>query len=193
MEVHGKLKRLSINLTIAIVRNWLVNQKFLCFHFAGKSYSNMISWLKCKTNLIFLFFWWWCSGSIPDPGVSGGLSQIEADSIPIRRTRIGLYPTTTDVRILYGSVPGYQTFRHPDTGSWYIRIFCKVFAEYSHEMSLDDMLKIIGEKILEFGQAQGTGEIMTPSDENRGSFKVLYFNPGFYKDSIRIESSNASE
>lgn len=82
------------------------------------------------------------------------------------------------MKICYATVPGYNAFRDPNMGSWYIEAMCKVFAEHAHDTHLEDLLKLIG-LILEQRRTEYS-ELQTASNEDRGFTKRLFFNPGFY-------------
>lgn len=83
--------------------------------------------------------------------------------------------TCSDVLICYGTVPGWETLRDPSAGSWYIQKFCEVIAEYAADLALEDMLKLIQERV---GRMESGMHIQMPSYENWGFNKVLFFNPG---------------
>lgn len=85
--------------------------------------------------------------------------------------------TFYDMKICYSTVLGYNAFRDPVEGSWYIQILCKVFAEHAHDTHLEDLLKLIGESM----NVKRTERyhLQTVSNEDRGFNKILYFNPGY--------------
>lgn len=137
---------------------------------------------KCKYLIgkpkIFIFPF--CRGAKPDQEINVTLIERRevqydgAGTIVVKR-----YPSYSDIIICYATVPGYETHRDPELGSWYIQQFCAVMAEYSHIASFEEMLKIIHQKVGEM-QTGGTN-IQTPSFESRGFNKALYFNPGYQK------------
>lgn len=86
--------------------------------------------------------------------------------------------TFYDMKICYSTVLGYNAFRDPVEGSWYIQILCKVFAEHAHDTHLEDLLKLIGENMNV--KRTERDHLQTVSNEDRGFNKILYFNPGFY-------------
>lgn len=86
--------------------------------------------------------------------------------------------TFYDMKICYSTVSGYNAFRDPVEGSWYIQILCKVFAEHAHDTHLEDLLKIVGEQMNV--KRTELDHLQTVSNEDRGFNKNLYFNPGFY-------------
>lgn len=91
-------------------------------------------------------------------------------------------PTVSDMKICYATGPGFEAMRDPNTGSWYIESMCKIWAEYAHDKSLDDLLKMVGEAQLE--RQSTDGNIQTAHNEDRGFFKKLYFNPGYYGEEV---------
>lgn len=86
--------------------------------------------------------------------------------------------TFYDMKICYSTVSGYNAFRDPVEGSWYVQILCKVLAEHAHDTHLEDILKIIGEH-MNIKRTE-RDHLQTVSNEDRGFNKNLYFNPGFY-------------
>lgn len=88
--------------------------------------------------------------------------------------------TFFDMKVCYSTVLGYNAFRDPLEGSWYVQILCKVLAEHAHDTHLEDLLKIIGEQ-MNFKRTEND-LLQTISNEDRGFTKHLYFNPGFYSD-----------
>lgn len=86
--------------------------------------------------------------------------------------------TFSDIKICYGTLPGFKAFRDPNEGSWYIQVLCDVFAEHAHDTHLEDLIKIIGNTL----STRRTDQmhIQTGSNTDRGFFKTLFFNPGYY-------------
>lgn len=122
--------------------------------------------------LIFPF----CRGETPDVG-----THLESDSIASMTPRVNRFMHhRTDMLVCYASVRGFQALRDPEAGSWYIQAFCQVLAEHAHEMHLEDMLKLIGEKLKTLRSPEGY--LQTPAYYNHGFFKLLFFNPGVYED-----------
>lgn len=136
-----------------------------------------------NTNCMFLigkpkiFLFPFCRGNKPDRELNITViekREVQYDGyVPVTKR----YPSFSDILICYATVPGYETHRDQGLGSWYIQKFCLVLAQYAHNSSFEEMLKIIHQKVGEI-QTSGTN-IQTPSFESRGFNKVLYFNPGF--------------
>lgn len=107
--------------------------------------------------------------------------RVESDSSvshePSERQETNI-ATFSDIKICYGTLPGFKSFRDPQEGSWYIQVLCDVFAEHAHDTPLDDLLKIIGNTVS--NRRTEKLEIQTASNTDRGFYKTLYFNPGFY-------------
>lgn len=90
--------------------------------------------------------------------------------------------TSTDTMICYATVPGFETHRDPDTGSWYVQVLCEIFAKHAHEDHFDDMIKMVGEKTSRIRTEKG--ELQTSSNQQNGFHKHLYFNPGYYGEDV---------
>ena len=86
--------------------------------------------------------------------------------------------TFTEMLIIYGTVPGYQTHRDPVTGSWFIIDFCQTLAKHAHDTSLDDMIKISNQSTKMF--RTGNNTLQTISTEKRDFDRHLYLNPGLW-------------
>ncbi|XP_055852801.1 caspase Dronc-like [Episyrphus balteatus] len=128
--------------------------------------------------LIFPF----CRGDAPDYG----FARIETDSIAQVAPRVSRQmETRSDMLVCYASVRGFQALRDPEEGSWYIQAFCKVLAEHAHDTHIEDMLKLIGEKLKSLRSQEGY--LQTPAYYNHGFNKLLFFNPGVYEEEKRLE------
>lgn len=122
------------------------------------------------------------SGSLSDPGVSR-IRQTENDSAKDKEPEDPdpmCIPTFTDMKICYATLPGYNAFRDPTYGSWYVEIMCKVFAEHAHDNHFEDLLKLVGEAVNQMRTERY--EIQTTANEDRGFTKRLFINPGFFPD-----------
>lgn len=129
-----------------------------------------------------IFIFPFCRGSIPDPGVVGH-RKAESDHVTAAQSmRNEAYnlPTFSDMKICYATVPGYRSFRDPENGSWYIQIMCRIWSEHAHDTHLDDLLKMVGNTASNLRTEES--KLQTCSNEDRGFFKTLYFNPGYYGD-----------
>lgn len=86
--------------------------------------------------------------------------------------------TFCDMIVCYATVSGYNAFRDPEEGSWYVQILCKVLSEDAHDLDFESLLKII----CEYMKLKRTerDHLQTPSYENRDFSKYFYFNPGFF-------------
>ena len=130
----------------------------------------MFSNTNCKdlVNKPKVFFFPFCRGRISD---------LEKKIMPVKTEQDGilmLFPSFSDILICYGTVPGFVTHRDVGFGSWYVRELCKVIAEHACDCHLEDMLKIVGTKTMEIRDA---GRVQVASTENRGFYKLLFFNP----------------
>ncbi|CAO1410537.1 unnamed protein product [Diamesa serratosioi] len=118
-----------------------------------------------------VFFFPFCRGKISDKEKQLG-KAVETDGK--NSQYINNVPTSSDILICYGTVPGFQTHRDTETGSWYITELCKVFAEHSCDCHIDDLLKLVGANTL---LIRDNGRLQVASIENRGFNKLLFFNP----------------
>jgi len=133
--------------------------------------------------LIFPF----CRGDRPDPGYMIIPKQIQTlQRMPTQTDGLGTLlqsdnvPTLSDLLVCYASVPGFETHREPDDGSWYIQQLCDLLADHAHDRSLEDILKKTQSKVGKMRTKELT--LQTGANENLGFNRKLFFNPGFYKD-----------
>lgn len=92
-------------------------------------------------------------------------------------------PAFSDIKICYGSVKGFETFRDKTHGSWYILVFCEILATYACSEHFDDLHKLIGQRLEIYCQSRSnTSEnfVQTISSEDLGFTKHLFFNPGYF-------------
>lgn len=154
----------------------VVNVKEIINHFQPAHCPHLLH--KPKV-LIFPF----CRGEIPDRGqyLNHSLStrmmsmRIQTDGKPFDNV-----PTLSDILVCYATMPGFQTHRDPDEGSWYIQQFCDTMAKHAHDTSLEDILKKT--QSLVGNMRTGQSHLQTGAFDNLGFNKKLYFNPGFFAD-----------
>lgn len=130
----------------------------------------MFSNTSCKNlvNKPKVFFFPFCRGSISD---------LEKKVVPVTQSDGAptvYVPSYSDILICFGTVPGFMTHRDTGFGSWYVRELCKIIAEHACDCHLEDMLKMVGTKTMEIRDA---GRVQVASTENRGFYKLLFFNP----------------
>lgn len=92
-------------------------------------------------------------------------------------------PAFSDIKVCYGSVKGFETFRDGNVGSWYIQAFCEILAMYAHCEHFDDLHKLIGQRLENYCQHRSNGNenfVQTISSEDLGFTQHLFFNPGYF-------------
>lgn len=133
---------------------------------------HLFSNTNCKylVNKPKVFFFPFCRGDISDMEKKVR-TVIETDGYS------GV-PSFSDILICYGTVPGFQTHREPDSGSLYVREMCGIFAEHAHDCHIEELLKMVGSKTLE---ARSSGRLQVASTETRGFNKLLFLNPKIWE------------
>ncbi|RZC33126.1 caspase-7-like, partial [Asbolus verrucosus] len=93
---------------------------------------------------------------------------IQSDARPVKRQSrpIG------DMLIAYSTLPGFVSYRNPESGTWYIQTLCEVFSKHAHEYHVEELLKIVDLELNRFTSSVA----QTSSYENRG-FKRCYLHP----------------
>lgn len=135
-----------------------------------------------NTNLNYFFLDIFFRGIISDPGILRG-QKVESDHVSaaqLKKNEAFNLPTYSDMKICYATVPGYRSFRDPENGSWYIQIMCNIWSQHAHDTHLDDLLKMVGNSASVLRTEES--KLQTCSNEDRGFFKTLYFNPGYYAE-----------
>lgn len=168
---HGERDFASFNVEFSDLQKMDVEE--ILSKFSNSNCDRMIGKPK-----IFIFPF--CRGVISDPGILGR-RKIESDHVGAaqsqNRAAFNL-PTYSDMKICYATVPGYRSFRDPEHGSWYVQSMCDVWSQHAHDTHLDDLLKIVGNSAS--NKRTEESKLQTTSNEDRGFFKTLYFNPGYY-------------
>lgn len=92
-------------------------------------------------------------------------------------------PAFSDIKICYGSVKGFETFRDEKIGSWYIHTFCEIMATHAHCEHFADLQLLIGQQLELHCQKRSNGNenfVQTISSEDLGFTQHLFFNPGYF-------------
>jgi len=117
-----------------------------------------------------IFFFQTCRGDAQDFGVklTAGRLQTDGSSSVVLRAM-------SDILIGYSTLPGFASNRDVYLGTWYIEAICEVFMEHACDTDVEDMLKMVDQKLATLMSEVGSRQ--TSTYENRG-FRKLYFNPG---------------
>ncbi|XP_031616724.1 caspase Dronc-like isoform X2 [Contarinia nasturtii] len=81
-------------------------------------------------------------------------------------TIVDLLQTYSDIKICYSTVSGYSSHRDAITGSWYIEAMSQKFYKFSHNMHLENLLKLISEEMKDY--VGENNEMQTPCNEEIG-------------------------
>lgn len=85
-----------------------------------------------------LFFIQACQGERLDYGLSIEMDDI--DACEYRGGRLNIFRPQKDFLIVYSSMPGFQSFRNEENGSWFVQALCD---ELDKSNYTDDLLKIL--------------------------------------------------
>lgn len=80
----------------------------------------------------------------------------------------------SDILIGYCTIPGFQSHRDTQLGTWYTQIICDVFMNHAHDTHVEDLLKIVDHRMSNLQTTNGT--MQTSMYENWG-FKLCYLHP----------------
>lgn len=135
-----------------------------------------------------VFIFPFCRGGAPDSGVS----RIQTDGFGYELPKASRnIETRSDMLVCYASVRGFEALRDPKLGSFYIQTFCKELAENAHDTHLEDMLKLVGDRVKNLRTNEGY--LQTPAFYNHGFNKLLFFNPGVYDEGDGVKAFNISQ
>ncbi|KAG1679342.1 Caspase-2 [Nymphon striatum] len=144
---------------------------------------NMFNNNDCK-NLVGkpkMFFFQACRGDNIDLGVVH--KGTHNDAHPLEESKSyedeSKLPSRSDILVASSTIPGNTSYRNQATGSWFVEIIFKVFAESACNRHLVDMLTEVANELskrqTEDGEKQGPETILQSWRKN------LYFNPGHFK------------
>ena len=120
-----------------------------------------------------------CRGQESDFGID---CRLQTDAKPfIPNSHATRDPSWEDMLIVYSTVPGHVSYRHPQNGSWFIQSLVQVFMNHAHDKDLYFMLSRIASE-LRMKETKFYGEKQSFTYENRHFTKALYFNPGLYEN-----------
>ena len=95
-------------------------------------------------------------------GTQEDINEVESDAIATMMPYPQL-PSNADLLICYSSSPGFQSYRQPEYGSWFIATVVRIFKQYAHEEHLMDMMLRVNHEVASFysnrGQKQMPSEI----------------------------------
>ncbi|KAK9889618.1 hypothetical protein WA026_006992 [Henosepilachna vigintioctopunctata] len=100
--------------------------------------------------------------------------QVDSGCISVIERRL------EDMLLGYATQSGHRAHRDPQFGSWYIQTICEVFMKKAYNTDIVQMLNEVDRNLKDFSTDNYT--IQTSSYTSNGFNKLLYFNPGIYKD-----------
>ncbi|KAK4875469.1 hypothetical protein RN001_011891 [Aquatica leii] len=142
--------------------------------------------INCKAlqNKPKIFMYQMCRGKIPDYGTVQ--DTIEMDSgVMSRASTMMILRSCSDMLIAHSTIPGTASHRDVYLGSWYMNIFCKIMMKRAHNTHLENIFKILDNKLARLRSARQT--IQTSMFTNIG-FQTCYVHPGIYLDGNEIKS-----
>uniref|UniRef100_A0AAG5DXJ1 Caspase n=1 Tax=Anopheles atroparvus TaxID=41427 RepID=A0AAG5DXJ1_ANOAO len=127
-----------------------------------------------------LFFISICRGEQSDLGSYRLSTNTERDGmIDPRKPMPSNIATYCDMLVCYATVPGFAAHRDPSHGSWFVESMCRVWAEHAHDTDVEILMKLVGEFASTYRTE--TAALQTICTEQRGFFKQLFLNPGYYE------------
>ena len=110
---------------------------------------------------------------------------VQVEEIQADRNISTITMPTEDTLILYAASPGQSAYRNINSGSWLITYLCDIFMTNAKEMHLVKMIGLVQARFKKPRSGTLVGEkvkTQCPQVSNRGFTKMLYFNPGLYKN-----------
>ncbi|XP_068210216.1 caspase-3-like [Palaemon carinicauda] len=127
-----------------------------------------------------IFIFQYCRGTVPDIGVVPTPVVHKDAGLPVETDAsytsvVDRDPTFSDMYIVYSTVEGFASFRHPERGSWLMEAICNVFMRYSHLEELDSLMKRVSRQVR--GNYSDEGNKQVCEYVQRGFDRHFYFNP----------------
>ncbi|KAG7167939.1 caspase-2-like [Homarus americanus] len=130
-----------------------------------------------------IFIFQYCRGTGPDVGaelnprrvVNKRGMPVFCDSANQGEVIIHRDPTYTDMCILYSTVEGFVSFRHPKLGSWLMEAICHVFMNHACNEDLDALMKKVSRRVRRNHTDDGSKQAC--EFVQRAFDRVFYFNP----------------
>ncbi|XP_026475815.1 caspase Dronc-like [Ctenocephalides felis] len=130
-------------------------------------------------NIPKIFIFQCCRGDISDNSLNDAPTSKLAKSMVDGGSTMRAMPTCSDMLICHSTIPGFQSYREAETGTWYINTICNIWAENACDTDVESMMKQVAVKFRNF--LTSDNKIQTPYYENI-SFNTCYFHPGLYID-----------
>ncbi|XP_064077421.1 uncharacterized protein LOC135195033 isoform X3 [Macrobrachium nipponense] len=127
-----------------------------------------------------IFIFQYCRGREPDIGVRATPVIYKDSGLPVETDAaytsvVDRDPTFSDMYIVYSTLEGFASFRHPERGSWLMEAICNVFMKYSHNEELDSLMKRVSRQVR--GNFTDEGNKQVCEFVQRGFDRHFYFNP----------------
>lgn len=123
--------------------------------------------VRTLTNKPKLFFIQACRGTKQDYGVEADSHIVQDPNIKMR------LPTDSDLLLAYSTVDGYESYRSPDAGSWFIITFMELLKQHAHNKHLMDILVLVNREIAKYITKDGRKQM--PCQMSTLT-KFIYFN-----------------
>ncbi|CAL4100584.1 unnamed protein product [Meganyctiphanes norvegica] len=143
-----------------------------------------------------IFIFQYCRGPLEDIGVSNqvrpvvhniqqhGGQTVETDAANFGEAGVIRDATYTDMFIIYSTVEGYVSFRHPQRGSWLIEAICDIFMKNAYGMDLDALMKKVSQMVRKNYTDHGTKQVC--EIVSRAFDRHFYFNPQALQDTCSM-------
>ncbi|CAL4087714.1 unnamed protein product, partial [Meganyctiphanes norvegica] len=139
-----------------------------------------------------IFIFQYCRGKLEDTGVVNHVQsvvnnmpqqnkmQIETDAASADVTGVNRDASYTDMFIIFSTIEGFVSFRHPEHGSWLIESICDIFMKNAFEMNLNDLMMMVSQKVR--NKYKENGKMQVCERVMRGFDRHFYFNPRPLRD-----------
>uniref|UniRef100_A0A0N5AI38 CASPASE_P20 domain-containing protein n=1 Tax=Syphacia muris TaxID=451379 RepID=A0A0N5AI38_9BILA len=98
-----------------------------------------------------------------------------------------LLPSEADFLIAYATVPGYVSWRNSIRGSWFIQSLCEVFAKFSKQSDILEMMTLVNKRVAEVYESSRDAYKQVPECATRLRKKFFFF-PGLSISSVSSTS-----
>ncbi|XP_026466780.1 caspase Dronc-like [Ctenocephalides felis] len=89
-------------------------------------------------------------GDISDNSLNDAPTSKLAKSMVDGGSTMRAMPTCSDMLICHSTIPGFQSYREAETGTWYINTICNIWAENACDTDVESMMKQVAVKFRNF-------------------------------------------
>ncbi|CAL4169370.1 unnamed protein product, partial [Meganyctiphanes norvegica] len=122
-----------------------------------------------------IFIFQFCRGPLKDMGVEKQVYRAANSAAAVFRDA-----TFTDMFIIYSTLEGYVSYRHPHRGSWLAEAICDIFMNHAYNLDIDTLMKKVSQIVRKNSTEYGTKQVCEVV--SRAFDRHFFFNPQTLQD-----------